>query len=74
MSKNWIRRTVRLKPGEALVVADVWFWQHIMDLYRSFAESCTVKAERDDWMSVVTLIEDWIDRSTYSEEEYSDEQ
>lgn len=69
MSKNWTRKTIKLKPGEAVVVADLWVWEHMIKLYKSFADAATTKAEKDDWLGVVALVEDWVDRSTYSEED-----
>lgn len=63
MSKKVAKRTVRIEPNQAVLVADIEDLQHIVYVYRFNGQGAMDKATRDEWYRVADLIEDWIVRS-----------
>lgn len=60
MSK-FIKKTVKLADGEALVVASIDFWQDMIALYQVTGDECDDKQVKDEWYAIANHIENWVD-------------
>lgn len=58
MSKNKRQYTVRMDPGEAVVVAPVGFWEQLMEHCEETAREFPEYEE--GWMDARNHIEDWL--------------
>lgn len=61
------KEKITLQTGEAYVVADKEFWNHVILMYESQVES-----SNDDWQQMADYIRSWIDATLVVEEEEED--
>lgn len=64
--------SVRLSPGEAVVVADIAIFEHIIETYNSFGDSEENEENKDSWYSVASQIYEWVN-NTYNSVESENE-
>jgi hypothetical protein len=66
--------TVKLLPGQAIYVADMDRFDHIISIYESFAKDCVDREEKRSWLEIADEIRISV-RDTYfsPEEDYADE-
>lgn len=64
--------SVRLSPGEAVVVADIAMFEHIIETYNSFGDTEEDEEIKQSWYSVASQIYDWVN-DTYNNIESEDQ-
>jgi hypothetical protein len=63
-NKRTIKVSVKLEPGQAFVVADVAYFHHMIEVYRTLALDAETSDESLKWIEVADLIQHWIDETT----------
>lgn len=65
MSKRFNGRVdIQLEPGQAAVVLDRAFWDHMVQWYTIMANECGDPDEKANWVSIISEVEFWV-ASTY---------
>jgi hypothetical protein len=68
--------SIRLSPGEAVVVADIEIFKHIIATYNSFGDAEEKQEDKQSWYDVASQIYNWVN-NTYNDiesEEKGEEQ
>lgn len=66
MSKGQKKKvTVKVMPGEAVVVASVDILEHIISTYVYLSESSTSKEEAQSWINVSQMLQEWVSKTYY---------
>ena len=67
MSKNKGQLTIRLEPGEACVIMDTKYWDHMVQVYSIMASDAEDLEERADWEYVIQQVKTWVERTIQSD-------
>ncbi len=62
MSKRSVKHSIRLEPGEAVVVLPGHVWEHIINQYIIVAEDLKKVSPREsqEWQDVADKIDGWL--------------
>lgn len=60
--------TIHLEPGEAAVVLEKRFWDHLVRWYTIMAEDTANKAEKENWYSIVAAVREWVEATYFDPE------
>jgi len=75
MSKSQKKKvTVKTLPGEAVFVASVDVFNHIMETYIYMADSAATVEEAESWKSVVFQIDEWVKKTYHSDGDQIEEE
>lgn len=67
--------TVKVLPGQAIYIADMDRFDHIISLYESHAKECADRDEKRSWLEIAEDIRIRVLETYFSpEEDYDDEQ
>jgi len=58
--------TLKINLGEAAVVAPLDILQHISQTYAAMAEGCETSEEKQSWLDVSYLINDWVAKTYHN--------
>lgn len=59
-SKRITKVSVKLRPGEAFVVADTEYFVHMEQVYRILATEAATQEDAAKWLEVADLIAHWV--------------
>jgi hypothetical protein len=57
--------TLQLEPGEACVVMERKFWDHMIEWYGIMARETSNYKDRENWNSVIEVVQEWLDNTYY---------
>lgn len=60
METNKKRVTLRLSEDEVAVVGSVDQWEHLIEIYKVYAEYSDDYYEKEEWLSAVKWVEEWL--------------
>lgn len=60
--------TVKVLPGQAIYVADLSRFEHIISVYESLAHECVEKEEKEAWTNIILDIQQWMQDTYYNPE------
>lgn len=66
MSKGRDKSNIEIAPGQACVVMEKKFWDHMLNVYSIMADDCVDKAEKEDWMAISRVVKTWTE-ATYND-------
>lgn len=67
MSKGQKKKvTVKVLPGEAVVVASLDVLEHVISTYAYMSESSATKEEAQSWLDVSRMFQEWVSKTYYS--------
>lgn len=72
-NKRTVKVSIKLEPGQAFVVANVEYFQHMEEVYRILASEAETPQDTAKWIEVADLISYWVSETaipiTYDDEE-----
>jgi hypothetical protein len=59
-NKKTVKVSVKLEPGEAFVVANIEYLNHIEQVYRTLALDAETPQDASKWIEVADLVAYWV--------------